>query len=265
MKDKVCIFNADSDVAAIDCNVCDAEVRFVRSDDSKLSVVMPDAKNVHAGNDNGTLLISQTGRTALFARRQKIVVRVPEHIVPSLAFNAKKCDLEIEGSIYKDITLIAESGDIAIRNADAESLEINGDRLTVAVSESTFKGNLYVNARAAEFTAQNAYAGLAVIRTKRGNMGLIALTFRDCALETDNGSITATLVGKREDFNMRIVSKSSSDNDAGLKTAARAEKTFNAYTAKGNIVVCFVDDDNAADELVYADDDTEEKIPVKEI
>ena len=150
MKEKVCIFNADSDVTAIDCNISDAAVTFKKTDDNALSVILPSAKNVHAGNDKGTLYISQTKRTALFARRQKIIVCVPEHIVPSLTFNGKRCTLEIEGNIYADINIIAESGDISLTDTSANDLEINGDRLSISINDSTFKGNLYVNARAAE-------------------------------------------------------------------------------------------------------------------
>lgn len=266
MKEKICIFNADSDVAAIDCNISDAAVTFKKTDDNALSVILPSAKNVHAGNDKGTLYISQTKRTALFARRQKIIVCVPEHIVPSLTFNGKRCTLEIEGNIYADINIIAENGNISLTDTSANDLEINGDRLSISINDSTFKGNLYVNARAAEFTVQHSFAGLAVVRTKSGNMGLIGLAFKDCTLETEEGEITATLIGKREEYNMRLVTKSGADAEE-IQKIASADKNFNAYTANGNIVVCFADNEKAADELVFTDDviATEEKIPEKEI
>ena len=41
MKDKICIFNAESDATAIELNVCDADVTINRATDSTLGVTFP--------------------------------------------------------------------------------------------------------------------------------------------------------------------------------------------------------------------------------
>lgn len=250
MKDKICIFNAESDATAIELNVCDADVTINRATDSTLGVTLPVAKNVNAGSDKGTLYVSQTKRPPLFSRRQKIEISVPEHIVPALRLNARHCNISVEGGIYGEVNMICESGTIRIENTDAESVEINGGRLEIDVESSTLKGSLYINARTAEFLAQNTFAGLAVVRTRKGNMGIVALNTKECTLETDDGNITATLKGKREDFCLKTTEKAGNTvADGCLKS-----KNFNAYTAKGSIVVDFIEDERAADELAFADE-----------
>ena len=254
MKDKICVFNADSDIAAIDCNVCDADLTIKTAADSTLSVIFPVAKNLNAGNDNGTLYVSQTRHHPLFSRRQSIEICVPEHLVPALNLNAKHCNISIEGGIYADITIISEGGKISIDDIDADSVEINGGRLDVDIEDSTLKGSLYINARSAKFLAQNTFAGIAVVRTKKGNMGIVALNAKECTLETDEGNITATLKGRREDFCLKTTEKAGNTvSDSCLKP-----KSFTAYTAKGSIVVDFIEDEKAADELAFSDEDVKD-------
>ncbi len=256
MKEKICIFNVDGDISAIECNATEADIIFKKATESTLSVILPATGGANAASDKGTLYISCDRQTRLplpFRHRLTITVSVPEHIVPALSVTSRKGDVKLEGGIYGEIAININSGNASISDTDAEGAEINGDDLDVFISDSTFKRGLFVNARSTEFLAQNTFAGFAVVRSKQGNIGIVGLNTRDCVLETENGNITAKIVGRKEDFNLRITQKSASSptTEEGERTA---KNSFSAYTAKGSVVVDFIDDERAADELVFCDE-----------
>lgn len=266
MKEKICIFKAEGDVSNISVDVCDALVMILRAEDGALSVTMPEAKNVHAACDGKTLYVSQTKCPFRpFAKRQQIVINVPGHIVPSVLFNGKRGDLKTDGGIYGDIAVTDESGTVAIYNTDAETLTVNGDRIKTDIADSTFRGRIYVNAGNVSFLTQHAYAGVVVVRSKKGNMGIVALNTRDCTLETEEGNITATLVGRKQDFDLNLVANGKPAEQSGDKEV-RAKKRMCAFTKKGNITCDFVEDDGAADEIedkaAFAEEVAREEVAV---
>lgn len=266
MKDKICIFKAEGDISDISADICDGIVTLRQTEDDELTVTMPAAKNVHAACDGGTLYISQPkGCSCPFAARQRIDIAVPQHIVPTLTVNAKRVELHIDSGIYGETEITADSGAVYISGADAQTVSINGGKIKANIEDSTIKGRLYVNARNAEFLAQHAFAGVAVVRTKKGNMGIVALHTRDCTLETEEGNITATIVGRKQNFNLNLTANGVPEEQCGDK---HARNSLSAYTKKGSIICEFVEDDGAADEIeedvAFAEEVAEEQVAVED-
>lgn len=267
MRDKICIFKAETDVNAIDIDLTDAQAIIVRSDDDRLCVTMPQASNLHAACDGTTLYISQQKRP-IFSARQTITVSVPGHIVPSVKVGGKKADVHIEDGIYGEIRLDCESAKLYVSDADAESLNVCGDSVDANLEDTVFRRSLYVNARNADFLAQHTFAGVTVVRTKKGSIGIVRMKTRDCTLETEDGNITATLTGRKQDFNLNIVSGSSPSDRSEER---KGTHNFSAFARRGSVTVDFAEEECAAElaeeqlSRQSAEDETADEHSEKEI
>ncbi len=230
-------FEVDGDISAVECDVCDAFLKIVGTQDEKCAAEFPDAKNVNAGAKDGTLFISQRKRK-IFSGKQTVTLCVPAHTVPTLRFSAKNSNLEMSGGIYADFSLNAESGEVKISDCVFESLEIIGGDIDVKIINCTVKNRLYIKLDKGSILTEKSFATRCEYRIRHGNVGLIDTTAKECVVETRKGNVTAEMHGSEEDFNYSVQTKDGTANRSD-KQSDGAKYGVEIYSGEGNVVLEF--------------------------
>ncbi|MDE7086569.1 MAG: DUF4097 domain-containing protein [Clostridia bacterium] len=238
MKDKNIIFTVETDVTQIECDLVNAAVSVEEAADGIFKIEYPNAKNVHIGSGENGLFLSQ--KKKLFGGKQQFKIYVPAHIIPAVKLNGKCFDFSVCGGIFGELNLNADCGNMNLKDCVFESVDVNGGEMNACLGGSTVKGNLNLQLAKGDVLAENTFATRTVLRVKRGNLGLVNLTCKDCTFETEKGNVTATMKGCEEDFSTSLLSKEGTVNRESVKRDG-AENVFTAYTQKGNVVLDFID------------------------
>ena len=256
MKEKNICFNVESDVNRIECDFVNADVSIEVSQDNVLKIEYGGAKNVHIGNGESGLIISQKKR--LFCGRQRFKIFVPAYVIPSVAVNGKHVDFFVSGGvsdgIFGELSLNIDSGNIYLSSSVFESVAINGDEINASLDCATVKGDLYLRIVKGDVLAENTFATHCECRLDRGNIGLVNFDCKNSSFDTQEGNVTANLSGNAENFNCELIAREGTVNrESSLKSGA--EGTFHAYAKKGNIVLDFTESKplNVLDEAAATD------------
>ena len=86
--------------------------------------------------------------------------------------------------------------------------------------------------------AENTFFKRAEVRVKRGNIGIVNVSCKDCAFDTQKGNITASLAENEDEFNTSVVAREGTSNRESTAKCG-ADGNFHAYTESGNIVLDF--------------------------
>lgn len=240
MKEITFYCNVEQEVAAIECEVRDAELAFIASEDEKLSVTFPKAKNVHAGFGGDGLIVKQ-GKRPLFSGRQKIKIRVPSHLVPSVKINADDSPVTFGDGIYGELSFHSRGGSLAVSGSAFSDLTVSGDGTEVSLQRCTVKENLMVNLTDGNILCEEVFATGIDCHTVGGNIGMAIVEGKESTLETQSGNISATLKGTAESYSTSILAMNGMSNRDGI-TVDGAERFLRAFTESGNIMLDFTDD-----------------------
>ena len=252
MKEKLYVYDVETDVNSIEINVTNATVEICEAENEKFYLEYPNTKNIFAANTENGIIIHQ-GKCGIFIRpHQTIKVFVPAHTVPSIKISGKDVDLIVKNGIYGEFNLSAEDGSAALYGCVFESAEILSGNIKVHVADATVKSGLVLQADKGDVLAENTFFKRAEVRVKRGNIGIVNVNCKDCAFDTQKGNITASLAGCESDFNTSVVTR---EGTANRESAAvnDADGTFHAYTKKGNIVLDFTGEPQVTPELTAAE------------
>ncbi|MCM1545894.1 MAG: DUF4097 domain-containing protein [Clostridiales bacterium] len=238
MKEKLYIYNVETDVNCIELNLKNASVEICEAADEKFYIEYPNAKNIFAANNENGIIIHQ-GKQGIFSKsRQIFKIFVPAHTVPSIKIFGKDVELCVKNGIYGELSFVAEDGKAELLNCVLESAEIAGGTVDVHVADATVKSGFTVQADKGDVLAENTFFKRAEARVKRGNIGIVNVNCKDCAFDTQKGNITANLAGDESGFNTSLLAR---EGTANRESAASdgADGSFHAYTKKGNIVLDF--------------------------
>ncbi|MCM1439117.1 MAG: DUF4097 domain-containing protein [Roseburia sp.] len=239
MKEKNFIYTVETDVNLIELNLFNAALEICEAEGDRFYVEYPNAKNIFAANDENGIIIHQGKSGFLLKPKQDIKIFVPAHTVPSLKICGRDVDLLVKNGIYGELNLSADDGTAALYGCVFESVEILGGNIDVHFADATIKSGLNVQADKGEILAENTFITRAEARVKRGNIGIVNVSCKDCAFDTQRGNITASLKGCKEQFTTSIVTREGTVSRESEANAG-AEGVFHAYTKKGNIVLDFL-------------------------
>ena len=252
MKEKNYIYTVETDVNSIELNLTNANLEISEAADGKFYAELPNTKNVFAGSDENGIIIHQ-GKCGFFIKpQQNIKIFVPAHTVPSLKIYGKNVQLVINKGIYGDLTLSAEDGNAALSDCVFESAQISGGDINVHVAGATVKSGLTVQTDKGDVLAENTFFMRAEVRVKRGNIGIVNVSCKDCAFDTQKGNITANLAGNEDSFNTSLITREGTANRESASAKEGADGNFHAYTRKGNIVLDFINEPQVTPELTAA-------------
>lgn len=251
MRKTVDIFNVDTDVTAISCDVNRAAIKLVAAQGKALSVKIADSACVHAAVHEGELLIKQGRRPfSRFKKAAEIVIEVPGHTVPTLFFHGNFADVNLEGGIYSTLEYLADNGTLTLTDAAFESVEVKGDNVNLAAKQLTVKNNLVCNCDNGETVLENCFAGLIECRHKKGNIGGVNLSCKDSLYEADKGNISLTIPGTREDYKLSLLAKNGTCNCESDENES-ASYSLRAMTTEGNIVIDFKKTEKEENEIKW--------------
>jgi hypothetical protein len=240
MSKQVNIYNVGTDITAINCDIYFASVVIVSTSQPKLSVEFLQNKNINIANDESTLYIKQSKCFVTpFSKKPKIVINVPECVVPSLSVTAATLSLKVNGGIFSGVEVLADNGKVGLYDAAFDNVEVKGNKVLFLARAITVKSVLNSIITSGEILLENVFSKHTELNNKRGNVGAINLSCKDSSIESESGNISLTLDGARDDYFLTALSKggtcnldSDSDNQAN-------KNTLKAYSAKGNIVIDF--------------------------
>ena len=265
MKEKNYIYTVENDVNSIELNLKNASVEICCAEDEKFYTEYPNAKNIYAANDENGIIIHQ-GKRGLFAKSmQNIKIFVPAHTVPSVKIFGKNVQLNVNKGIYGELTLTAEDANANLSDCVFESTEISGGDIDVHVAGATVKSGLIFQSDKGDLLAENTFFKRAEVRVKRGNIGIVNVSCKDCAFDTQKGNITVSLADSENSFNTSLISHEGTVNRESA-TNDGADGNLRAYTKKGNIVLDFIDGNQVVTELIStpSEEAAEERIEERE-
>lgn len=239
MKEITFYCNVEQEIAAIECEVCDAALIFTPSEDEKMSVTFPKAKNVHTGFGESGLIVKQ-GKRPLLCGRQKIAIRVPSHLVPSVKIGAVNSEITFEDGIYAELSIRTAKGSLTVSGSSFSDLTVAGDDMEVKLKGCTVKESLNVNISKGDILCEDVFATHLDCHTDCGNVGMANVGVKESALETQSGNITATLTGAAENYSTSILAKNGTSNRDST-TVDGAERNLRAFSDGGNITLEFTD------------------------
>lgn len=262
MKEITFYCNVEQEIAAIECEVCDAALIFTPSEDEKMSVTFPKAKNVHTGFGESGLIVKQSKRP-LFCGRQHIAIRVPSHLVPSIKISSRNSEINFEDGIYAELYIQAGNGKLTVSGSAFSDLTVAGDDMQVKLHNCTVKESLNVNISKGDVLCEEVFATRIECHTDCGNVGMANVGVKESALETQSGNITATLTGAAEDYSTSILAKNGTSNRDSI-TVDGAERNLRAFSDGGNITLEFTNGEADEKPEEGLEETTEEELPAAE-
>lgn len=238
MKTKIFKLEATAEINEICCNIYDARLNVIASEDKELKVTLPDCKNVNVAVGEKSLIINQTKRL-LTIGKQVITISVPTHVLTALSIISTRAEVCIDGGIYADLSLNGVGGELSVTNCAFASMQASCNQLNVNLSETTVKQNLLLQIVKGQLLAEKCFALIADCRLKMGNMGLINLSGNDLTFETESGNIALTLSGCEDEYNTLIRAKNGTTNKPSTQNDG-AIKSVKAFTDSGNVIIDFV-------------------------
>lgn len=256
MKTKIFKLEATAEISEVCCDLSDAYLNVCASDDKQLKVVFPDAKNVSVAVGDNQLIINQSKQ--LFALcKQRITVYVPTHVLPDLKILGKRTLITLSDGIFGDLSANILCGKLNVTNCSFASAEVLCGDTDAHISDSTVKGNLFLQIEKGELLAENSFVLRADCNLKNGNMGLINLSGNDFSFESAKGNITLTIVGTEDEYNSTIRIKCGTSNRESTQNEG-AQKSVKAFTEKGNVMLDFVGERVEITEAAAADNEVTE-------
>ncbi len=252
MKEKTYIYNVETDVNSIELNLSNASLEICEAADEKFYMEYPNKKNISAANDEKGIIIHQ-GKSGIFSKaQQEIKIFVPAHTVPSVKIYGKNVQLSVKNGIYGELSLSVENGSAYLSDCVFESAEIAGGDFNLHVAGATVKSGLVFQSDKGDVLAENTFFTRTEVRVKRGNIGIVNVSCKDCAFDTQKGNITVSLAGSADSYNTSLVTLEGTVNRESASSDG-ADGNLHAYAKKGNIVLDFVGEEQAAPEVAITE------------
>ena len=243
MKNNVFKFTATEEVCSIVCDLHSVELTIIPTQENELTIACENDKRLDISLDESTLKISQGNFNRIFAHRKKrIEMRVPDHTVPELVIDAKDSCVRFDGGIFGQLSLYGDDCDIECLSCSFAECTLTGGSLSTFLKGVTVKGMLIVKCDEGDMVWENSFAACTECRVKKGNIGLSAFNCKDSIMEAVNGNVAARLNGEESDYHLDLLIKEGTANRESVLREGAA-RSFKAYSAKGNIAIDFMPED----------------------
>lgn len=240
MSKKTRFYNVESDIASVSFDVLNADVIVRAANDSTLGLETERAVNLWIANSDGQLIIKQGKRLFTGVRKkQKIILFVPEHLIPSLSIYAKEANFAVEGGRFADLDFYAERGALELNDTVFDGVNIKGGDITMKANSITVKNSLICAIRSGETVLENCFAIHTECRNKHGNVGVVNLNCKDSLFEAEHGNVTATVLGDKKDFNLTFNVKEGTCN-LQSELDKDCPNALKAFAYDGNVFVDFI-------------------------
>lgn len=237
MKGHINQLQSKADIVQINCDLYDAELTICTTDDELLAVTFPEAKNVQVALNNCDVFVNQ-GKHPLLCAKQRIIIQVPQHLVPNLNIYVKKSAVIINGGIYASLKFRADEGEFNAVNCAFAEANVIGSNCKVNIKDITVKSPLNLQVERGRLLLENVFAPRAELRLNKGNTGLINYSGKDCFIETLKGNVMATFSGDKKEYSVSVktVMGTSNTNSFNNENANKCVKVF----AEGNVMLDFI-------------------------
>ena len=243
MKNSVYNYAADSEIATIVFDIQFVDLTIIPSQDNSLQITCENDKRLDICLNESTLTLTQGNCNPLFFHKKKrIEIRVPDHTLPDIAITAKGSAIKFLSGIYGRFTIDGEGCSLNCENAAFAECTITGGVLSTYFSGVTVKNMLVVKCEAGDVLWERSFAGCTECRVKRGNIGLSGFNCKDSIMEAETGNVAARLNGEESDYSLGLLIKEGTANRESVLREGAA-RSFKAYSAKGNIAIEFMPED----------------------
>ncbi len=238
-------YTSQSEANAIICDLHHAELNIIPTHENAFKITCENAKGVHISLNESVLKVKQTTRPSIFLKRKiRLDLYVPDHTVPDIIVDGKNCAVKITEGIYGQFSLSLENGSAEFSDCSFAACSLIGDALSTYLKGITVKNLLVVKCASGDMIWENSFAACTECRVKRGNIGLCGFTCKDSILEAENGNVAARLNGEESDYNLGLLIKEGTANRESVQREGAA-RSFKAYSAKGNIAIDFMPEDES--------------------
>ncbi len=238
-------YTAESDINAIVCDLHNAKITIIPIHENALKISCENAKGLHISLNESVLTVKKATRSRLLCRKKSEVnVFVPDHTMPSLTIGGKDFAVKITNGIYGQFSLSADNCSVELDGCSFTSCSLTGETLSTFLNGVTVKNTLVVKCDTGDMIWENSFAACTECRVKRGNIGLCGFNCKDSILQAENGNVAARLNGSESDYNLGLLIKEGTTNKESVQRDGAA-RSFKAYSAKGNIAIDFMHDDEA--------------------
>ncbi|MBO5327579.1 MAG: DUF4097 family beta strand repeat protein [Clostridia bacterium] len=183
---------------------------------------------------NGELIILQ--KKPIFIgklRKPCYTVFIPESIVPDLNITATYAYVDVRDGIFKEIKYFSESGKFYTHYCYFDGGNISGIDTEINLYDSTFKSPLTINGVSGDVYTENCYFKCIDVNVQFSSIGSANLHCPTCFLRTEQGNVTARLVGCKEDFSINIKDRH------GENLTSDGENKLVIYAPEGTAVTEF--------------------------
>lgn len=239
-------YSATAEISTIICDLHSAELIITPSHGSELGIFSQNGKRLDVSLSGDVLKITQGNCSRFFVRKRKrIELRVPDCTVPQLTIEAKHALICVSGGIYDKLNVSGEDCTVECANASFADCTFTGTTLSMYLKGVTVKNALVAKCDEGDAIWVSSFASRTECRIKRGNIGLSDFTCKDSIMTAENGNVAARLKGEESDYSLGLMIKDGTANrESNLREGAA--RSFKAYSAKGNIAVDFVTEDETS-------------------
>ncbi len=229
------------DISCIECTGEECSLALEHTDGGCTEISYPRGTSVYLDGDKAKLVIKQkrTFLSRLTGVPAEVKLLVPGHIVPSLCILGGCVDCTLTGGIFADVNFSASRGSISAAKACMESCTVNAEECDISLSGCTLRGCLAISVGTGDAKIEYTFATHISCRTGGGNIGAVELNCKDSIFETDDGNVTATVLGDESIFDVIVSAPGGTCNKDSLNIEGNLA-SFKAYAGKGNIFVDFI-------------------------
>lgn len=234
-QENMATYRANGEVVAIDISAFRADVKIVPCEGAEIYIKYPRRLAAEITEDNGKLTMRRRGGPLAEVLPANIELCVPGCTVPDMNVNVSKGRVEISDGIYGDVLVSGGKIHAVLFGATFENLTLKADKLDVCARDITVK-NL-ANAMAADGRVEinGAFCKKAECRVKKGNIGLCDSACDFALLNSDEGNIAASMVGRESDYTVSLKGAAVS----GRECHSSSGKSIKARAARGCVVFGF--------------------------
>lgn len=228
-------YRAKADVVKVDIGAYCADVTVVSSEGQRLYIEFSKNLFPHFAESDGIVTLRQLKGPLWRVKRTEIIVHVPECTVPDVRIDVLKGKVEFKDGIYNDADIYGRQVKAAIFNSTFENLTIKADELDVCAGGITVKNLANAFAADGRVEIDAAFCKKAECRVKKGNIGFCNSACDFALLNSEEGNIAASMVGKESDYTISLAGAAVSGNE----NLSSSGKSIKARAARGSVVLDF--------------------------
>lgn len=234
---KLANYFAHGEVNAVHIDAYGAHINVKSTANAELCIQYTKSFRPAFAEKEGTLEIKQNKVLFAGARHPEITVLVPESMVPDINISLTKGGIAIEGGFYGDATVAGKQLKVSAKHAAFENLSVKADELDVSAEGITVKNLANALAKGGRVAIDKTFCKKAECRIKKGNIGVCNSACDFAVLNSEDGNIAASLLGRESDYTIELEGAAVSGND----NLSESGKSIKARAARGSVVLDFTD------------------------